>query len=318
MHDILLPSNRLTRLRNSYRFPDEAALVARVPLIGRRVPMRGYWRRRPVHLRELPRQMVISGVGPMSERVGEVRDALPPPPSIRSIGARGLRRASATAAVAVGAAREASSAGASKIASLPSSMPAMPAIMRDEGGVALAVSTRTRIRRGVLHRWPIIISAIAGALAAYYADPSSGRRRRALMRDRGAHMRNVVTRTIPRRIEKRARFFGGVARGIRHETADFVLHDGHHEQVDDDTLVARVRSEALRSGTIKSGEINVEAYEGCVTLRGQLEHPGNIRRLVEAVRRVEGVREVRSYLHLPGTLPPNKAEIYAYAVGPLA
>jgi hypothetical protein len=67
---------------------------------------------------------------------------------------------------------------------------------------------------------------------------------------------------------------------------------------------------------IKAGEINVEAYDGCVTLRGQLEHPGDIRRLVEATRRVEGVREVRSYLHLPGTLPPNKAEIYEREVAP--
>jgi osmotically-inducible protein OsmY len=77
---------------------------------------------------------------------------------------------------------------------------------------------------------------------------------------------------------------------------------------DDDTLVARVRSEVLRNGT--AGQINVDAYEGCVTLRGQLDHYEDIQRIVHRTRHVDGVREIRSYLHLPGTLPPNKAEIY--------
>ncbi len=313
MHDIVLPPNRFTRLRNSYRFPDQAAIIARVPIVGRRVPMRGYWRRRPVHLRELPREMLISGGEPVMRGASTAAERLPRP-DMRDLGRRGMRRASGAASTVVVIARDASAAGASKVAALPSKLPTIT-VNETEIGVT---SRRTRVRRGITRRWPMIFAAMLGAIAAYYADPALGRRRRALVRDRASHMRHVVTRTIPRRIEKRARFLGGVARGIRHETADFVLHDGHHVQVDDETLVARVRSEALRSGTIKSGEINLEAYEGCVTLRGQLEHPGDVRRLVESVRRVEGVRQVRSYLHLPGTLPPNKAEIYEQSVGPRA
>ena len=42
----------------------------------------------------------------------------------------------------------------------------------------------------------------------------------------------------------------------------------------------------------------------------QIEHPGDIRRLVGATERVDGVREVRSYLHLPDEPPPNKADVY--------
>ena len=104
------------------------------------------------------------------------------------------------------------------------------------------------------------------------------------------------------------RFLRGVARGVRHGAVSFV-RDGH-TATDDETLVDRVRSEVLRSRQFHAGEIKVEAHEGAVTLRGQLQHEGHIRELIEDTARVEGVRRVRSYLHLPGTIAPNKAEIY--------
>jgi hypothetical protein len=156
----------------------------------------------------------------------------------------------------------------------------------------------------------LVVSGAAGALGMYYLDPYSGRRRRALVRDRLAHLRNVATHQVPHTVERKGRYVGGVARGLRHDAAEIAHLDGHHPVVDDETLVARVRSEALRQREIKAGEIHVDAYEGCVTLRGQLDHEDEIRHLIDVVRHVEGVREVRSYLHLPGTLPPNKAESY--------
>ena len=118
----------------------------------------------------------------------------------------------------------------------------------------------------------LVAGVAAGALGMYYLDPQSGRRRRALMRDRLAHMRRVLTRQVPRTVERHGRFFGGVAKGIRHEAAEMARLNGHQATVDDETLVARVRSEALRERGIKAGEIHLDAYEGCVTLRGQLEH----------------------------------------------
>jgi osmotically-inducible protein OsmY len=117
---------------------------------------------------------------------------------------------------------------------------------------------------------------------------------------------------VPRTVERRGRFMRGVAKGLTHEAAEMVHINGHPDHVDDETLVARVRSEVLRDRDIKAGEIHIDAYEGCVTLRGQLPHAEDIRYLIEATKRVEGVREVRSYLHLPGTLPPNKAESYVH------
>jgi hypothetical protein len=176
---------------------------------------------------------------------------------------------------------------------------------------AIAGASGTRAAASKLPRHPIawVFGAFAlGALLTFFLDSHSGRRRRALVRDRVAHGRRVVRRDVPRVAQKRMRFLGGVAKGVGHSAAEMVPHHLRRGVVDDETLVARVRSEALRGDGVKAGEIHVDAYEGCVTLRGQLDHDEEIRRIVAATGRIDGVTQVRSYLHLPGTLPPNKAE----------
>lgn len=176
---------------------------------------------------------------------------------------------------------------------------------------AVAAAAEVRHRASAAPVRPLAITAAglaAGASLMYYLDPAAGRRRRARVRDRLAHVRRIATRTVPETFRRRGRFLGGVAKGVRHDAAELMPH--HHARVGDDTLVARVRSEVLRDERYKAGEIHVDAYEGCVTLRGQLEQEADIRDIVDRTRRVEGVSEVRSYLHLPGTPPPNKAEAY--------
>lgn len=157
-----------------------------------------------------------------------------------------------------------------------------------------------------------VAGAAVGASVMYYADPSEGRRRRALVRDRCAHAGHVIARWLPRRVERRGRMARGVARGVAHSVSELVRRDGDARLADDETLVARVRSEVLRGGHTHAGEIHVEAYEGRVTLRGQIAESAEIRRLIDATKHVRGVRGVRSYLHLPGELPPNKAQSYEH------
>jgi hypothetical protein len=130
------------------------------------------------------------------------------------------------------------------------------------------------------------------------------------VRDRLVHTGHIFGR-VPRRVEKRGRFYRGVARGVGHGATHILKFNGH--RVDDETLVARVRSEVLRDSRYHAGEIHIDAYEGCVTLRGQIEQPSDIRRLIDDTSKVAGVHEVRSYLHLPDEVPPNKAEVYASA-----
>lgn len=279
MHTILLPSSRQTRLVNASRYPNEAALLAHIPLVRNRVPMNTYWRRRAAAPFDLWREMVASApfTGGRLERFVMT-------PGVR----RRIERAS-----------DAAIAGAAEATSN----------LRESAPEVAPQKERRRRGRATSGVVLTFTSIGAGALLMYYIDPEQGRRRRALVRDQLAHFRHVFTRDIPRRAEQRGRFFRGVARGVRH-TALSPLRDGHRVEVDDETLVDRVRSEVLRSRDIHPGEINVDAYEGTVTLRGQLQHQEQIRELIEATGDVEGVHRVRSYLHLPGTIAPNKAEIY--------
>ena len=256
MHDILLPAGHFARLRNSFRYPYQSSVLARIPLVRTRLPWRAFWERQPL------------GVTRRSERLLDCYAA-----AASRTGAWCSAAALASAEAAQRAARSAA-----------------------------------RLDRRTL---PLFAAgAAAGALTMYYGDPHAGRRRRALVRDRFAHLGHIVTRSVPRRVEKRMRFLRGVATGVRHDAVEFVRVDGHHSGfVDNETLVARVRSEVLRNRHIKAGEIHVDAYEGYVTLRGEV-CTGEIDALVAATARVEGVRGVRNYLHTPGTLPPNKAEGY--------
>jgi hypothetical protein len=256
VHDILLPSSRLVRLRKSYRHPTQASLAARIPVLRRRVPLRRYWLRRPVH-------NPLRASGAMTDAVARLRPSAKPADSVRED-------------------------------SLPLRLP------RDSG-------RSMKTTKAVV---PLLACAAAGALAMFYLDPQQGRRRRALARDRFAHVAHVFRRDLPHSVERRGRFLRGKARGLGHEAADLAHINGRHGYVDDETLVDRVRSEALREAGAAPGRVNVDAYEGCVTLRGQLDSEEDIHRLINETRRVEGVREIRSYLHLPGTLPPNKAASY--------
>jgi hypothetical protein len=259
MHDILLPANRLIRLRNSYRYPFQSAVAARLPLVGMRVPMRPYWRRQP-----------LGAMRPVERYLD-----------------RYVRAATRTGAWCSAA-----------------------ALGTTEATRRATATTRRAVRFDRRTMPMIVAGVVAGGLAVFYLDPQEGRRRRALLRDRFAHLGHVVTRDVPRRVERRGRFIRGVAKGVTHEAAELAhINGGHAAVVDDDTLVARVRSEALRDRHFKAGEIHLDAYEGCVTLRGQMDEH-DIHELIDATKHVEGVREVRSYLHTPGTPPPNKAEAY--------
>ncbi|MBF6600781.1 MAG: BON domain-containing protein [Dehalococcoidia bacterium] len=352
MHDILLPSRRRTRLRNARRYPDEAAFLARLPLLGDRVPLRPYWRRRPVRPARLWRQMLRSSpiFGGLAQRflrdtsggdafgdlgnsaMSAARDGattarcaaddaitrgkkwqanLRDSPSVRA-GAQRTRQAAIAATLAGQRMRGMMDAARARRAAKRTAAAAgerAPKGNVERQKLGRDVGKRGRKRSRGSRRSAMFIGVAIGAMLMYWFDSMSGRRRRALVRDRFAHIAHIFSRQIPDRLERRGRFLRGVARGLRHD-ATSLLPNGDRPAVDDETLVDRVRSEVLRGHGIKAGEIHLDAYAGVVTLRGQLQYPDQIRRLIEDTSRTEGVRQVRSYLHLPGTLAPNKAEIY--------
>jgi osmotically-inducible protein OsmY len=142
------------------------------------------------------------------------------------------------------------------------------------------------------------IGAVLGAIAALFLDPQSGKRRRHVVVDR-------VTgffRHGARKTEYAARGVAAEAYGLKQKAAH--LREQPKAQPNDATLVAKVESEVLRDADMPKGSININAENGVVVLRGQVERPELIDELVEKTRRVQGVQGVENLLHLPGTQAP--------------
>jgi osmotically-inducible protein OsmY len=74
--------------------------------------------------------------------------------------------------------------------------------------------------------------------------------------------------------------------------------------VDDVTLAQQVESELSREQHPAKGRISVNAANGVVQLRGEVEQPELIDELVQRAHSVQGVREVENLLHLPGQEAP--------------
>ncbi len=144
----------------------------------------------------------------------------------------------------------------------------------------------------------------AGAALMYFLDPERGRTRRVRTKDQLLGTVRQSARRTQRRVEAAGQYSRDRATGLAHE-----LRHPHGEAPDNDrTLVDKIRSEVLGGPRFATATINVDAVDGVVTLRGQLDHPDEIRDVRDAVARIPGVRTVESYLHLPGTPAPNVAE----------
>ena len=122
-----------------------------------------------------------------------------------------------------------------------------------------------------------------GAALMFLFDPQRGRRRRALVRDRAAHTARISRDAV-----------GATTRDLMHRTAGTAAQlrgaFARHDDVDDDTLVERVRAKLGRVVSHPHA-INVTARDGVVRLRGPIlssETPA----LIHSVLGVRGVREV--------------------------
>lgn len=141
--------------------------------------------------------------------------------------------------------------------------------------------------------------AAAGAAIAYFFDPTSGRRRRAVARDRSAAIVRTTFRRA-RRVRRHAQAEAyGAAKKIQH------LSEEPKPRPDDATLAQKVQTEIFRDADVPKGEINVNAENGIVVLRGEVGTPEMIRDLEARARRVQGVEQVENLLHLPGTPAPT-------------
>jgi len=85
--------------------------------------------------------------------------------------------------------------------------------------------------------------------------------------------------------------------------------------VDNDaTLTDRVKTALFRDQSVPKGDIDVNAVNGVVTLRGQVSDAELPARLEDEARKVSGVRDVQNLLHGPGegaqaASPPPAEEV---------
>ncbi len=85
-------------------------------------------------------------------------------------------------------------------------------------------------------------------------------------------------------------------------------HRAQNPPENDHVLVDKVRSEVFGRRHDVATHVSVDAANGVVTLRGELDDPGAITELELAVRQVNGVEDVINLLHRPGEPAANKAD----------
>ena len=91
----------------------------------------------------------------------------------------------------------------------------------------------------------------------------------------------------------------GPAKGMAHSV---IPH--RHEDMDDQTLADRVRSEIFRAADAPKGDVSVDVQAGVAYLRGTADEAW-IERFGQDARKVQGITGVKNLLHAPGTPTPT-------------
>jgi len=126
-----------------------------------------------------------------------------------------------------------------------------------------------------------------GAALSYFFDPENGKRRRKVTADRLA----ALMRRHGGRLMKGT---GSQAHALKQKATH--LREEPKPQPDDVTLARKVETEIFRDADVPKGKINVNAENGKVVLRGEVDSPEMIDDLVSKARKVQGVQDVESLL----------------------
>jgi hypothetical protein len=137
--------------------------------------------------------------------------------------------------------------------------------------------------------------AAVGAALAYFFDPDNGKRRRKLAVDRLASLSRRHGKRLTRAVVSETK---GLTKRAAH------LREERKPQPDDVTLARKVESMIFRDSNVPKGKIDVNAENGKVVLRGEVDSTEMIDQLVGRTRKVQGVQDVESLLHTPGQPAP--------------
>ena len=144
------------------------------------------------------------------------------------------------------------------------------------------------------------IGAAAVALT-YFFDPENGSRRRNVARDRVL----ALFRQGGRKATDAGRGVASEAYGLKQKATH--MREQSKAQPDDVSLARKVETQIFRDADVPKGKINVNAENGKVVLRGEVEDPSMIEDLEKAARKVQGVREVENLLHPAGSPAPTSS-----------
>jgi osmotically-inducible protein OsmY len=150
-----------------------------------------------------------------------------------------------------------------------------------------------------------LAGAATGAAAASFLDPQGGARRRSETKEKTAPaVKSAKDKTVPTvktamsSATSQATKVAGKARGAVPSVP------GLGETPDDVTLARTVETEIFRPDDAPKGAVSVNAENGVVFLRGEVDAEW-IERLGAGAEQVAGVKEVRNLLHAPGTPAPS-------------
>jgi hypothetical protein len=170
--------------------------------------------------------------------------------------------------------------------------------------MTLTVPRPSRRSRAPRKAWILAVAAATvgaavGATLEFFVDPGGGRRRRHRARDRAmGRLRRTERRAVTRFRRAESHTVGVVRRSLNARRRDT------RGEMDEVTLAHKVESELFRRARVAKGQIDINAEDGVVFLRGVVERAEDIARLEKVARGIGGVRDVENLLHLPGTPAP--------------
>lgn len=147
----------------------------------------------------------------------------------------------------------------------------------------------------------VVMAFAAGALVMYLLDPVTGRRRRALVRDRGVSAGYDAQRFLRGKTKRAADHLRGVAARTRASLS--------HEPIDDDLLHERIRAKLGRL-VAHPHAVEVHVHDGWVQLKGMIAED-EFNDLLATVSSMRGVRNLESLLRTssgqPAPSPPGSS-----------
>ena len=161
----------------------------------------------------------------------------------------------------------------------------------------------------------LLFASAIGALLAYFLDPNRGASRRNQLKQQlggpvgqGGKSASSAVQSVASNIRSTTSKASSAATNASGAAQGAAPHTPDNPDPDDTTLKDRIESEIFRDKEYSREHINVNVEYGVVELRGELPNTQEINDLIARVRAIPNVKDVISYLHLPGTPAPNKEQ----------